>query len=84
MSKVLTSRRFWVFVIAQAVSILTFIASNYLPDPKIVELAALLIGTIQGVAAIIVALYTVDDINGIKANQAIEVAKAQNPEAPTP
>jgi hypothetical protein len=62
MSKVLTSRRFWSLIVSQVVAIILFVVTNYVPDPKVVELAKLIIVGVDSVAGVIIAAYTIDDI----------------------
>jgi hypothetical protein len=58
---VLKSRRFWTFVVAQLVAIATFVFSHYvLVSP---DLLALVISTVEGLAGILIAAYTVDDVS---------------------
>jgi hypothetical protein len=74
MKQLLTSRRVWTFIIAQVVAIATFLVANYIHDPVTSQLAAILIGTVEGAAAIVVSMLTIDDVNGIKADKEIQIA----------
>lgn len=57
--KVLTSRRFWTFVVAQIVAIATFVFGHYVViDPAI---QTIVISTVEGLAGFLIAAYTVDD-----------------------
>jgi len=58
---VLSSRRLWTFIVAQMVTIATFVFSHYVSVDT--ELVGLVIGFVQGLAAILITAYTVDDIN---------------------
>ena len=62
MSKVLTSRRFWTFVVDQVVTILMFIASTYIQDPAILELVKMVIILVNGIAGFLILAYTVEDV----------------------
>jgi hypothetical protein len=44
------------------VAITLFVLSNYVQDPKTVELAKIVIAGVDSVAAVIIAAYTVDDV----------------------
>jgi hypothetical protein len=58
---VLSSRRLWTFVIAQLVTIATFVFSHYVTvDPQLV---GLVIGFVEGLAGILITAYTVDDVS---------------------
>jgi uncharacterized YccA/Bax inhibitor family protein len=59
---VLKSRRFWTFVVAQLVSIASYVFSHYVPAVS-PDLVTLLIGTVEGVAVILISAYTVDDVS---------------------
>jgi hypothetical protein len=61
MSKLLSSRRFWVFVLAQVISIATLVLAHYLTDPFNLELAKMFIGLVEGTGGIVIVAYTVDD-----------------------
>jgi hypothetical protein len=63
MQKLVTSRRLWTFVLSQGVAIALFVVANYIPDPKTVQLAQLIVGSVDGLAAVLMTLLTVDDVS---------------------
>jgi hypothetical protein len=78
MAQLLTSRRLWTFVVAQVVAIAAFVIANYVHDPAASQLAGLLIGMVEGIAGIVIAAFTVDDVklntSTVAANKEIELA----------
>jgi hypothetical protein len=61
MSKLLTSRRFWTFIVAQVIAIAGVIFAHYITDPFGVQMVQMGIGCVEGLAGILIAAYTVDD-----------------------
>jgi hypothetical protein len=59
---VLHSRRFWTFLVAQVLSIGAVVFAHYVTDPFSVQLATMTIGLVEGVAAILITAYTVEDV----------------------
>jgi hypothetical protein len=78
---VLTSRRFWTFVIAQVLTIGTMVFNHYATDPFITQLAPLIISLIEGIAGFVVVAFTVDDMhsNALAAKTDLANIKAGNP-----
>ncbi len=78
---VLKSRRLWTFVLAQLVSLATLLIGQYFKDPVAMQTATIMIGTVQGVAGILIVALTVDDsrLNTAmtRAMQAVEVAAVE-------
>jgi uncharacterized membrane protein len=78
---VLTSRRLWTFIIAQIVSIASLVIGHYVQDPFALQLAQMIVATVQGLAAIVIVAYTVDDTRAntaeIKADKDIQIAAIQ-------
>jgi len=58
---VLTSRRFWVFIVAQVISIAGVILAHYFTDPFAVQMTQMGIGFVEGLAGLLIVAYTVDD-----------------------
>lgn len=83
---VLQSRRFWTFVIAQLVSILTFLFGHYIAiDPAV---QTIVITTVEGLAAFLIGAYTVDDtatnVTAIKAGTHPNFPPVVPPPTPPP
>lgn len=76
---ILSSRRFWAFLIAQIITIATLVINHYVADPFAKEMAVYLIGTVQGLAGILIVAYTVDDTRlntaQVKADASVEIAR---------
>lgn len=76
--KVLTSRRFWALVVDGVVTIAMFVLTNYISDPKMLELSKIIVGFVSSVAGVLVVSYTVEDIKGnqasITADKDIQIA----------
>ena len=66
MSKLLKSRRFWVFISAQLISIIGVVIAHYVQDPFATQLAGMAIVLVEGLAGFLIAAYTVEDIQAIK------------------
>jgi hypothetical protein len=63
MAKLLTSRRFWTFIVAQLISIVGVVIAHYVNDPFGTQLAGMGIMFVEGLAGFLIAAYTIDDIN---------------------
>ena len=76
--KVLTSRRLWALVVDGVVTIAMFVLTNYISDPKMLELSKIIVGFVSSVAGVLVVSYTVEDIKGnqasITADKDIQIA----------
>ncbi len=59
--RLLQSRRFWTFVIAQVISMVVLVANHYIADPFASQLSANLIAFVEGLAGFVIVGYTVDD-----------------------
>lgn len=74
---ILTSRRFWTFVVAQIISIGTFVFGHYTQLDVVVQ--TLVISTIEGLAGFLIAAYTVDDtvtnVAALKAGKSLQSLK---------
>jgi hypothetical protein len=86
---VLNSRRLWTFILAQIVSLATLLVGQYYKDPFAMQAATIMIGTVQGVAAILITALTIDDSRlntaQVRAKQAVEIAAVEmgtHPEYP--
>ncbi len=60
--KVISSRRFWVFVLSQLVTITLFAASTFITDLNMLKLAQMIVSLVEGVGIFVVVAYTVDDV----------------------
>jgi hypothetical protein len=80
---VLQSRRFWTFLVAQVLSVGAFVFAHYVTDPFAVQLATMTIGLIEGLAAILIAAYTVEDVKQQKVDADLKKFFASLP-GPTP
>jgi hypothetical protein len=60
------SEALWTAITALVLSVAGFAATNYIADPKMVELAKTLILGMNGVAAILIAGFTVKDVAAMK------------------
>jgi hypothetical protein len=79
MQTLLTSRRFWTFVVAQIISIVGVILAHYFTDPFVTQLVGMGIIFVEGLAGFLIAAYTVDDLQKIRSAANVEIAKANNP-----
>jgi hypothetical protein len=61
MTKLTTSRRFWTFVVAQLIAGLVLVFSHSLTISPDVQ--TYIITTVEGLAGILIAAYTVDDVS---------------------
>jgi hypothetical protein len=83
---VLQSRRFWTFLVAQLVSIATFVFGHYVViDPAV---QTIVITTVEGLAAFLIGAYTVDDtatnVAAIKAGTHPDFPPVVTPPTPPP
>jgi uncharacterized YccA/Bax inhibitor family protein len=86
MPDVLASKRFWTFVVAQVLTIGIFVYQHYVTDPWAAQLATMVVGMIEGVAAILIAAYTTENVQAanIAAKAIPPVTPVLNAGDPTP
>lgn len=65
---VLNSRRVWTFLAAQIFSLIVLLVGHYVTDPFYSQVAVILIGTGEGLAAFVIGALTIDDIKGNQAH----------------
>jgi hypothetical protein len=78
---VLKSRRLWTAIVGVVLNIATFAVGHYLGDPTMQEFSYILIGGITTISGILIASYTVEDVANIKADGAVNEARAYNERA---
>ena len=76
---VLTSRRFWAAIAALAVDIASYMAANYVSDPKLVGLLGIIMAAAPLVAGILINSYTKEDVAAMEVTQkTLHQLKAEN------
>lgn len=73
MQKVLSSRRFWTFILTGLVNVIVYFTSKYFSAN--LQDVTVILGFVDGLAGILIALFTVDDVNERQTAERLEQAR---------
>lgn len=73
MQKVLSSRRFWTFIVTGLVNVIVYFTGRYYQAN--LQDVTVILGFVDGLAGILIALFTVDDVNERQTAERLEQAR---------
>jgi hypothetical protein len=62
MNKILSSRRFWAFILTMVANVTTLVINHYVNDPFMRDLSVTLVASFTTIGGIVITCYTIDDV----------------------